>query len=297
MYRLPSLNALKAFEAASRHLSFKAAAEELHVTQSAIAQQIRGLEEELGLKLFERHPKGIVLSNNGRFFAQSIEQAFHLIHEATQTLQQQPQHLTISVTPTFASKWLIPRLNDFRQRYPDIDLQILATERLSHFQHDAVDIAIRYGKPPFGSGLNTELLLKDSFIAVANPQLFASGQLDNILLQDLEQYTLLHDANNLWTDFLNKLKLKNHHAQFKKIRFNQTLLAIDAAIAGQGIALTNPIFIESELNSQRLIRVFNEELVTDTGFYLVYPRRPENFDKILNIREWLFAQMALTTRT
>lgn len=288
--RLPSLNALKAFEAASRHLNFKLAAEELSVTQSAIAQQIRSLEDELGSKLFERHPKGILLTMNGRNYAQSISQAFNLIYEATQSFQHQSNHITISVTPTFASKWLIPRLNNFTQQYPDIDLQILATERLSHFQNDAVDIAIRYGKPPSGAGLNTELLLKDSFIAVASPNLIPVDKRP-LALEELHQYTLLHDANNLWHYFLETIPLLNKQNLFKNIRFNQTLLAIDAAIAGQGITLTNPVFIASDLEIGKLIKVFEKEIVTDTGFYLVTPRRPEKSDAFAKVYNWLFSQV------
>lgn len=288
--RLPSLNALKAFEAASRHLNFKLAAEELHVTQSAIAQQIRSLEDELGSKLFERHPKGIILTMNGRNYAQSIGQAFNLIYEATQSFRHQSNHITISVTPTFASKWLIPRLNNFTQQYPYIDLQILATERLSHFQNDAVDIAIRYGKPPSGAGLNTQLLLKDSFIAVASPNLISADKRP-LALEELQQYTLLHDANNLWHFFLETIPLLNNQNLFKNIRFNQTLLAIDAAIAGQGITLTNPIFVTSDLKTGKLIKVFEKEIVTDTGFYLVTPRRPEKSDALAIVYNWLLSQV------
>ncbi len=148
--RLPSLNALRAFEAASRHLNFRIAAEELGVTQGAVAQQVRGLEAELDMKLFERHPRALTLTENGRRYAGSVRRAFDLLTEATQALRPEPLRLTVSVTPTFASKWLIPRLPAFLEAHPDIDLRILATDRLSHFQADAVDLAVRYGRPPFG---------------------------------------------------------------------------------------------------------------------------------------------------
>lgn len=287
--RLPSLNALKAFEAASRHLNFKIAAEELNVTQSAIAQQIRSLEEELGSKLFERHSKGVTLTPNGRSYSHSITQAFNLIFEATQSFRHSNKHITISVTPTFASKWLIPRLNQFTQTHPDIDLQILATERISHFQNDGVDLAIRYGKPPFGAGLHTELLLQDSFIAVASPHLIPLKD-QPLELNDLYNYTLLHDANNLWPHFLDKLEVKTTKNLFKNIRFNQTLLAIDAAVAAQGITLSNPIFVSSDLETGKLIKIFEQDLKMETGFYLVTPRYSINAESIAKVRKWLFDQ-------
>jgi LysR family transcriptional regulator, glycine cleavage system transcriptional activator len=288
---LPSLNALKAFEAASRHLNFKLAAEELNVTQSAIAQHIRRLEEELGLKLFKRHAKGVSLTANGRSYSHSITQAFNLIHEATQSFYHSNQQITISVTPTFAAKWLIPRLSQFTQSHPDIDLQILATEKISHFQNDGVDLAIRYGKPPFGAGLNTELLLQDTFIAVASPELMNTDQ-QYLDIHNLDQFTLLHDANNLWTHFIEKLKPQHTQNLFKNIRFNQTSLAIDAAIAAQGITLTNPIFVSSDLETGKLIKVFNQTLSMETGFYLVYPRHASNIEVLAKVRNWLFTQFS-----
>ncbi|MEI1682950.1 transcriptional regulator GcvA [Acinetobacter baumannii] len=289
--RLPSLNALKAFEAASRHLNFKLAAEELNVTQSAIAQQIRSLEEELGSKLFERHSKGVTLTPNGRNYFQSISQAFNLIFEATQSFRHSNQHITISVTPTFASKWLIPRLNEFTQIHPDIDLQILATERISHFQNDGVDLAVRYGKPPFGAGLHTELLLKDSFIAVASPHLITLKN-HALELNDLYQYTLLHDANNIWPLFLEKLEVRKTKKLFKNIRFNQTLLAIDAAIAAQGITLSNPIFVSSDLEAGKLIKIFDEEIQVESGYYLISPRYSINAEAVAKVRAWLLEQLS-----
>ncbi len=168
---LPPLNALRAFEVAARHLNFRLAAEEIGVTQGAVAQQIRGLEATLGLKLFDRHPRTLALTEAGRAYAVHIRRAFEMIAEATETLRPQPQHLTVSVTPSFASRWLIPRLPDFADAHPDIDLRILASDRLSDFQTDAVDLAVRHARPPFGPGLAADLLFEQCLIAVASPLL------------------------------------------------------------------------------------------------------------------------------
>jgi len=164
--RLPSLNALRVFEVVARHLNFRRAAEELGVTQGAVAQQIRGLEADLEIRLFERLARSLALTDAGRGYQASIRRAFELIAEATRALRPEPLHLTISVTPTFASKWLIPRLHDFTGAYPQIDLRVLATERLSSFHNDAVDLAVRYGQPPFGPGLETRLLFEQRIVAV-----------------------------------------------------------------------------------------------------------------------------------
>lgn len=287
--KLPSLNALKAFEAVSRHLNFKLAADELNVTQSAVAQQVRSLEEELSIKLFDRHSKGVSLTSNGRNYANSIQLAFNVIHEATQSFTTEKQNITISVTPTFASKWLIPRLTNFTAIYPEIELQILATEKTSHFQNDGVDLAIRYGHIPSGSGLNIELLVQDSFIAVASPDLVKLKQ-GYIQLEDLFEYTLLHDAQNLWSLFLEQVDAKTAHKAFKNLRFNQTALAIDAAISGQGIMLTNPLFIDKELKNRKLIKIFEQELHLETAFYLVSPHYSKNTENLQKVHHWLISQ-------
>src|SRR6218665_3237961 len=146
--RLPSLNGLRVFEVVTRHLNFRLAAEELGVTQGAVAQQVRGLEAELGIKLFERLPRSLALTAEGRRYIADIRRALDIIAQATTELKPQPVRMTISVTPTFASKWLIPRLPDFTARNPELDLHILATERVSSFQVDGVDLAVRYGRPP-----------------------------------------------------------------------------------------------------------------------------------------------------
>ncbi|HHV66105.1 MAG TPA: LysR family transcriptional regulator, partial [Ochrobactrum intermedium] len=147
MKRLPSLNGLRVFEVVTRHLNFRLAAEELGVTQAAVAQQIRGLEAELGLKLFERQPRTLVMTEAARAYIASVRRAFDLLSEATEMLRPEPQHLTVSVTPTFASKWLIPRLAEFTQAHPDIELRIVASDKVANFQTDAVDLAVRYGEP------------------------------------------------------------------------------------------------------------------------------------------------------
>lgn len=269
--KLPSLNGLKAFEVAARHHSFRLAAEELGVTQGAVAQQVRGLEAELGVKLFERMPRTLVLTGEGRGYIADIRRAFEIIAQATGDLRPQPIRLTISTTPTFASKWLIPRLPDFTARYPDLDLHILATERMSGFQADGVDLAVRYGRPPFGPGLATELLFEQEIIAVCSPVLLRDRKPPKTSEQ-LADYVLLHDAHNSWPEFIDRHFGRAAQASYKGISFNQTSHAIEAAIAGQGIVLANRDFVARDMAEGRLTQVIEGTLSGPSDFYLVWPR-------------------------
>lgn len=277
---LPPLHALRAFEAASRHLNFRLAAEALGVTQSAVAQQIRGLEARLGHRLFERQPRGLALTDGGRRYAASVRRAFELLADATAALQPQPMRLTVSVTPSFAAKWLIPRLPDFTSAHAEIDLRVLATDRISHFQADGVDLAVRYGHPPFGPGLHAQLLFEEVLVAVASPQWQATPA----------PPALLHDAHNAWSRFLEALPAPVAWPNTKNIRFNQTSLAIDAAVAGQGLALAHKAFVGPDVAAGRLVQVFPAELRTQTGFYLVWPRRPRYAEAVERVRDWLLGQ-------
>ena len=198
---LPSLNALRAFDVAARHLNFRLAAEELGVTQGAVAQHVRGLEAELGVTLFERLPKSLALTGEGRSYVADVRRAFELLANATANLKPQPVKLTVSTTPTFASKWLIPRLPDFTAKHPGHDLHILATDRISSFQTDGVDLAVRYGTPPFGPGLAAELLFEQDIIAVCNPGLVPAGR-EPHNAGELTRHTLLHDVHNFWPEYI-----------------------------------------------------------------------------------------------
>lgn len=226
------------------------------------------------------------MTEAGRSYVANIRRAFELIAEATEMLKPEPRHLTISVTPTFASRWLIPRLPDFTATHPDIDLRILATDRLSSFQTDAVDIAVRYGRPPFGAGLNTELLFEQVIVAVASPLLLEKlGPPDED--DNLTRYALLHDAHNFWPQFLERAYPGGVTASAKNIRFNQTSLAVDAAVAGQGLALASLFFVQDDIDAGRLARPFATELRVGSDFYLVSPRKPRHPEPTADVRSWL----------
>lgn len=286
--RLPSLNSLKAFEVAARHLNFRLAAEELGVTQGAVAQQVRGLEAELGMSLFERLPRTLALTAEGRRYIADIRRAFEIIARATGELKPQAIKLTISTTPTFASKWLIPRLPEFTALHPDLDLHILATERISNFAVDGVDLAVRYGRPPFGPGLNAELLFEQEVIAVCSPLLLA-GRNPPRTAEELAAYPLLHDAHNLWPEFVECHLANSRSPSFKGISFSQTSHAIEAAIAGQGIVLANGGFVTDDLAKGRLVRVFDARLRGPSDIYLVWPRYRKS-SALETVIDWLFTE-------
>lgn len=282
--RLPSLNALRAFEVASRHLNFRLAGLELGVTQGAVAQQIRALEAELELKLFERHPRGLALTQNGHRYEASVRRAFDMLADATESLRPEPENLTVSVTPTFAAKWLIPRLGDYTRAHPQSTLRVLATERLSHFVNDKVDLAVRYGQPPFGPGLQAELLFPEKLIAVCSALPSANPQPKDWRTGAAQ--VLLHDSQSSWDLFLEHHGLSASAAR-KSLWFNQTTLAIDAALAGQGVALVQQEFVEPDLQAGRLVKAFPDSMSTDAGYYLVWPRKQRHPEAVAKVRGWL----------
>lgn len=284
-FRLPTLNGLRAFEVAARHLNFRAAADELGVTQAAVAQQVRGLEAQLGLKLFERLPRALMLTEAGRSYADDIRRAFELIAEATGKLRPEPLRLTISVTPTFASRWLIPRLPDFLAAHPDLDMRILASERVSNFQTDAVDIAVRLARPPFATGLQADLLFEQQLVAVCSPAVMpVDGKLSSA---DLARFVLLHDTHNQWPDFVGTMLGAAPPVTSKSVSFNQTSHAIEAALAGQGIALASSIFVSDDIAAGRLVPAFGQTMRAALDFYVVSERRPKHAQSVAKVREWL----------
>jgi LysR family glycine cleavage system transcriptional activator len=285
-YSLPALNALRAFEASARHLNFRIAAEELNVTQGAVAQHIRGLEADLGVKLFERLPRGLALTSEGRAYVPNIRRAFDLISEATLLLRPEPARLTISVTPSFATKWLIPKLPEFVAHNPLVDLRILASESLSSFQADGVDIAVRQGRPPFGAGLLVDLLFPQQIIAVCSPSLLPAGA-SEIAPAEIKDHVLLHDAHNLWPEFMEKAVGLKMTTELRRIRFNQTALAIEAAVAGQGIALASRFLVAADLAAGRLVQSLGVEMRGTQDFYVVVPRKQRHPEPTQAVRQWL----------
>ena len=262
---LPPLNALRAFEAAGRKLSFRAAADELCVTQGAVAQHVRKLEERLGFALFQRHPRGLTLTTKGAAYCAEISRAFEIMSNATTQVLGSANSVTISVTPTFASKLLLPKLPALNAALPTIELRTLATETLSDFDRDQVDIAVRLTRPPFPAALEARHLFGQELVAVASPHLIRDTRLP-ISTDQLHRWPLLHDAHGHWPRFLQT------DAALPGSTFSQTALALDAALAGQGIALSCRAFVQADLDAGRLIEVAEPCTLDGPAYYLVRKR-------------------------
>ncbi|HLP67657.1 MAG TPA: transcriptional regulator GcvA [Rhizobium sp.] len=285
--RLPPLNALKAFEAAARHLSVKLAAEELCVTPGAVSQMIRVLEENLGVKLFARVTRGIYLTDAGRDYLPSIRNAFRQIADASErvTAQVDSGLLTVSATPFFASAWLVPRLSSFREVQPDIDLQIVTSNVLVDFSRSQVDVAIRHGMGRY-PGLRSDRVVTVEVIAVATPNLIERlGFPDRP--SDLARWPQVHDAErkgwNLWFEMHNVIERRAARGP----SFDDSGLLLKTVLAGQGAGLLPAALVEDELRDGRLVQLFPSANMEDFAYYLVCPDNRQQQPKIAAFRDWI----------
>jgi LysR family transcriptional regulator, glycine cleavage system transcriptional activator len=299
--RLPSLNALRVFWAAARHGSFVKAAGELNVTPSAVSLQVRQLEDELGLKLFERTARGLTLTASGQRVLPDISAAFERLLESFTALNVSAHGgsmLTVSAAPSFATKWLLPRLSGFLAANPEIEVSLKATVELADFERSEADIGIRYGRGDY-PGLETELLLREMVFPVCSPELIA-GKKKSSTADFLSNVTLLHDDSTGESEALPGWKMWLIAAGIdgvdwrKGSHFDQSALAIEAAAAGLGVALAPAVLVESDLASGRLIRLDTAELSEPFAYYLVYPADRSERQAVKAFRSWLFAELNLT---
>lgn len=287
MTSLPPLNALRAFDAAGRHLNFRAAADEMGVTQGAVAQQVRLLEAHLGIPLFERLPKGLAFTAAGRGYHARVTTAFADLRSATNILRPEPGKVLVSVTPTFAAKWLIPNLPEFSATHPEIDLRILATEKISSFHGDGIDLAVRQAQPPFGAAMDAILLFRQDIVAVASPQLVVGLDLP-IDAATLSHLPKLHDAHDLWPGFLRALNTEDHSGH--GLRLSQTALAMDAALSGQGVALVSRFLAARDIASGNLVQVRAEGLAGNQDFYLLAERQSKRSPATEVVLQWFVSK-------
>lgn len=284
MTDLPPLNSLRAFDAAGRRLSFRSAADELGVTQGAVAQQVRQLEAHLDVVLFERVPKGLAFTSVGRSYHNRISRVFADLRAATAELTPEPNKVLISVTPTFAAKWLIPNLPDFAATHPNIDLRIMATEKISSFYSDGIDLAVRQGSPPFGASLDVTLLFRQSLIPVVSPVLLEDG--DALLdPEKLAKMSKVHDTHDQWPNYLSNLGVQDQSP--RHLRLSQMSLAVDAAIAGQGVALVSRFLVAHDLEAGRLREAGPAWDAGGSDFYVLMPRTAKNNESVINVMTWL----------
>ncbi|TAJ92804.1 MAG: transcriptional regulator GcvA [Reyranella sp.] len=285
---LPPLNGLRAFEAAARHMSFTDAAEELSVTQAAISHQVRGLEQRLGLKLFVRRNRSLLLSEAGQAYLPSVRAAFDQLNEATEKLLQKDKggNLTVTTTSSFAVKWLVPRLGGFQRSHPEIDVRISTGTSLVDFSREDVDIGIRYGRGQW-SNLAAERLVVEDVMPVCAPSLL-KGPNGLKKPADLKRFNLLHIGNfpDDWQVWLTAAGVKGVDAS-RGVSFDFALAAYQAAMDGLGVALGRNPLVEPDLKAGRLVVPFEFKRSSDFAYYLVYPPEAIRRRKIKAFRDWI----------
>ncbi len=287
--QLPPLNALRAFEAAARHLSFARAATELHVTPAAISQQIKLLEEHLGVSLFQRGKK-LALSEAAQAMLPLVSESFDQMERALLKVRatRPGNTLVISTPPAFAARWLIPRLDDFHSRHPGIELRLLATKRLVDFRVEDVDVAIRFGAGNYPD-LVSERLMAEAIVPVAAPALAARIQAPADLLRCNLIEDEWHRGNGVfpdWTTWFATLGVKSTGPLSIRY-FEDANLAIQAAASGLGVTLAWYSLVVDDLNARRLVHLFDQLMPTTLGYYLVVPQNRASLGAVTTFRAWL----------
>jgi LysR family glycine cleavage system transcriptional activator len=290
--RLPSLNGLRAFEAAARHLSFTLAASELNVTQTAISHQIRRLEEELGIHLFVRRNRALALTAEAKDYLPGVRAAFNDLRLATdRLLRRDDDHvLTVSTLASLAAKWLLPRLSTFQESHPGIDVHITTSTSLVDFRAGDVDAAIRYGRGHW-QGLRADWLMADELFPVCSPALL-KGDKPLRCPEDLVHHTLLHSSGGYdddWRLWLTAAGLPADISKQPGLSFDLIFLTVQAAIDGSGIAMGRTSYVRDDIAKGRLVVPFEIALPADAGFYLVSPETKADPPKLTSFRQWLKA--------
>ncbi len=294
--RVYPLNSLRAFEASARHLSFVKAAEELYVTPAAISHQVKRLEEYLGVQLFRRLPRGLLLAETGQVLLSELREVFLRLDKAMERVLQSDSRgaLTISVAPMFAVKWLVPRMQRFDALYPDIDVRMSSSLGVIDFQRDAFDAAVRLGHGQY-PGLEAVKLFDESVTPMCSPRLLEGPD----TLQspdDLRHHVLLHDdsmafepATPNWNTWLDAVGAKRVDAS-RGPHFSQPDHALQAAIDGAGVVLGWRYLAADDLVAGRLVQPIDLIVPLGSAFYLVYPKAYTDRQKVMVFRDWLIEE-------
>ncbi len=304
--RLPPLNAIRAFEAAARRSGFQAAGAELNVSANAVGRLVKVLEDWLGVALFKRLPRGVVLTEAGRLYLGRVETLLDQLAEATADLQrvERSRVLTVSGGPSFVARWLIPRLGGLIGRHRDLDVRVLASAQLNDFAREEIDVAIRHGSGTY-EGLRSDLLMREDFFPVCSPALLARGPRLR-KPADLSQHVLLHQQHAVlhherdqnisdqldWASWLAAIGVSVIDAQ-RGPRFSFSHMTLQAAAAGQGVALASSAYIADDLATGRLVRPFGNLAVRGPdGFFIVCPVATAGREKIVAFRNWALEEAA-----
>jgi len=293
--RLPPLNALRAFEAAARHMNFSRAADELAVTPGAVSQQIQNLEDYIGGALFRRTPRGLLLTDAAQTALPALREAFDRLAEAASLLTApvDGRRVTVSAAPSFAAKWLMPRLGRFEAAHPEVDVWLTAGMELVDFASGEIDIAIRYGAGRY-PGLDVVQLMRETVIPVLSPALLEQRPLE--APEDLKHHTLLHDGSPDadescpdWSMWLAARGVRGVDGA-RGPRFNQSSLVIEGAVNGRGVALAKRALAQADLDAGRLVSPFDMPTDVDFAYYVVHPKAKGRLPQVKAFTAWLKAE-------
>jgi LysR family transcriptional regulator, glycine cleavage system transcriptional activator len=284
---MPPLSALRAFEATARHLSVKNAAEELCVTPGAVSQMLKALELHLGVKLFHRANRGIFLTDAGQSYLPPVRNAFRQIAEATRriTVSADTGILTVGVTPFFATAWLVPRLKEFQDAYPDIDLQVVTSNALVDFSRDGVDVAVRHGLGRY-PGLCSERVVAVEIVPVAAPALAAKFGAPTAPAE-LTRLPHVHDAERKGWHLWFQAQGIDDIGPPRGPAFDDSGLLLKAVLTGQGAGLLPAAMVARELAEGQLVKLADVVLLEAFAYYLVYPEASREQPKVAAFRSWI----------
>ncbi|NKB58736.1 MAG: transcriptional regulator GcvA [Alphaproteobacteria bacterium] len=283
---LPSTPALRTFEAAARLLNFTRAAEELSLTQGAVSHQMRELEALLGVRLFERKARGLLLTEAGRTYLPYAREALERLRAGAESLRRDRRDrvLTVTMSPNFANKWLVPRLGDFADAHSEIDLRISASRQHVDFATDDIDLGIRHGTGDWPH-LHVTRLCPEWYFPVCSPAFAAEASITTPF--DLAHCRLLHDQERTrWREWFAAFGVDEAATRQGPI-FSDTSLAIDAAVAGQGVALARSALATLDLKAERLIRPVTASVPAPIAYWIVCPKGTAEQPSIEAFRAWL----------
>ena len=287
--RLPPLSALRPFEAAARLESFSRAAEELHLTHGAVSRQVRALEDHVCTALFTRHGKRVALTVAGRTFAERVRNALHEIAAAAEALgdERRDHRLTVSVLPSFASRWLMPRLIRFMEAHPRIEVNVLASAALANFSVDEVDIAIRFGRGPWPPFV-CEHFLDDEYFPVASPRM-NRGKLPKEP-KDLLGVRIMREDRDTWQRWFEAAGVPLD-APLEGPSFNDSTYSLQAAARGEGVALARRSIVGEDLERGTLKRLFKIAVPSRESYWFVSPRQSAQAPKVKAFRDWVKSEI------
>jgi LysR family glycine cleavage system transcriptional activator len=297
--RLPPLNAVRAFEAAARHLNFEKAGDEIAVSASAVGQQVKALESWLGQPLFVRQPsKGVALTSAGERYVAALTPLLDQLNEATARALRPASSriLTVSTLPSFAANWLIPRLGTLRMRFPDLDVRVSISTNRTDFDREDVDLVVRFGRGGW-AGMRVDLLLEETFFPVCSTTLVNDPARPLDEPKDLRHHALLHEiVENVpdyvtWDYWLKAVGVEGIDTS-RGPRFPHTFLSLQAAASGQGVALATSVLIGDYLQAGRLVRPFPHEVKGHYQYYIVCPEAWADRPAIADFRTWLLEEAA-----